>query len=143
MVRPSVPRVGRPTATASPRSLEATRRVPHPGRRQTVGQGAVGPADDRETPSTQGSQPCPGRLHRVRRLFRGGEGHLLCTTAPFLKGGIHKRVAKPPKAEGERLCRSCYALAHPTMPRRSTRSANWLEAAMLPATGSPEPASSL
>src|SRR5215211_5666983 len=70
---------GRPTATASPRSLEATRRVPHPGRRQTVGQGAVGPADDRETLSTQKSQPCPGRLHRVRRPFRGGEGHLLCT----------------------------------------------------------------
>src|SRR5215213_8594628 len=76
---PSVPSVGRPTATASPRSLEATRRVPHPGRRQTVGQGAVGPADDRETLSTQKSQPCPGRLHRVRRPFRGGEGHLLCT----------------------------------------------------------------
>src|SRR5215212_5246171 len=82
-----------------------------------------------------------GRIVAARLISEFPRMDLL--TAPFLKGGIHKRVAKPPKVEGERLCRSCYALAHPTMPRRSTRSANWLEAAMLPATGLPEPASSL
>jgi len=38
-------------------------------------------------------------------------------SAPFLKGGIHKRVAKPPKAEGDRLCPSCYALT-PAMATR-------------------------
>ena len=39
------------------------------------------------------------------------------SSAPFLKGGIHKRVAKPPKAEGDRLCPSCYALT-PAMATR-------------------------
>ncbi len=64
------------------------------------------------------------------------------SSAPFLKGGIHKRVAEPPNREGEGPCRSCYALAHPRILRKSTRSANWLEAAMLPQTGSQERASS-
>jgi transposase len=63
-------------------------------------------------------------------------------SAPFLKDGIHRSVAEPPNGKGEGPCRSCYAPAYSTMPRKSRRSANWLEAAMLLATGWQEPASS-
>jgi hypothetical protein len=47
------------------------------------------------------------------------------------------------RAQKERPCRSWYALVHPEMPRRGTRSYIWPEAAMLPQTGSQELESSL
>ncbi len=67
-------------------------------------------------------------------------GMVAPSSAPFLKGGIHKRVAGPPTREGEenvpKLLRTrCYAPARPKMPKKDERSANWLEAATLPATG--------
>ncbi|MDQ5826888.1 MAG: hypothetical protein M3441_22165 [Chloroflexota bacterium] len=49
-------------------------------------------------------------------------------------------MAGPPTREGEenvpKLLRTrCYAPARPKMPKKDERSANWLEAATLPATG--------